>query len=78
MDASKVPAGERKPKRLSLKFKLFCYLGYDLGTLILAVASLLQGAPPERILFIYLENVVVMNFVFWYLFQTRDRSAGCS
>jgi hypothetical protein len=78
MDIPKVLATASRPKRLSLGFKLFCYLGYDLGTLILSVAFLLQGAPPERTLFIYLGNVIVMNFVFWMGFKSRDRGVPSS
>jgi|CZKF01.1.fsa_nt_gi hypothetical protein len=64
-----------KPKKLSLKFKLYCYLCYDIGNLLLSAINILQGAPPERTLFILVGNVVVMNFVFWYLFRASDRSA---
>jgi hypothetical protein len=64
-----------KPKKLSLKFKLFCYLGYDIANLLLSAINILQGAPPERTLFILVGNVVVMNFAFWCLFRARDRSA---
>jgi hypothetical protein len=65
-----------KPKKLSLKFKLLVYLGWNISTLLLSAINVLQGASPGMTLLIFLGNVVVMNFCFWYLFRARDRSVG--
>jgi hypothetical protein len=70
--------GGSKPKKLSLKFKLFCYLCYDLGNLFLSAISILQSAAPERTILILIGNLAFMNLVFWYLFRARDLSASNS
>lgn len=75
MESPKAHIGESKPKKLSIKFKLLVYIGWNLSTLFLTLCFLLQGDPPERTLFIFLGNVVTMNFVFWYLFRASDRAA---
>ena len=78
MDTPKEPEAERKPKKLSLKFKLLIYIGYDLQALFLSVIFLLQGASKERALFTFLGNVIIMNFVFWCGFKLRDRGVPAS
>ena len=78
MDTSEEPASKGKPKRLSLKFKLLIYIGYDLQALLFAVIFLLQGASKLRTLLTFLGNIIVMNFVFWCGFKLRDRGIPAS
>jgi hypothetical protein len=78
MDVPEVPAAERKPKKLSLKFKLLIYIGYDLQALFLSVIYLLQGGSKERTLLTLLGNVIIMNLVFWCGFKLRDRGIPAS
>jgi hypothetical protein len=72
--------GRAKPKKLSLKFKLFVYVGWNVATFLLAAIEFIQGYPTMTTIVIltYLGNVVLMNFIFWYLLRARDRSAGTS
>ena len=67
-----------KPQKISLKFKLLIYIGYDLQALFFSVIFLLQGASKLRVLLTFLGNVLIMNFVFWCAFKLRDRSVRAS
>ena len=78
MDAPESTAPDEKPKRLSLKFKLLIYIGYDVQALFFSVIFLLQGASRLRTLLTFLGNVIVMNFVFWCGFKLRDRGIPAS
>ena len=66
-----------KPKKLSLKLKMFVYIGWNVGTLLLAAINFIQSYPAgtTTTLLAYLGNVVTMNSIFWYAFRARDRSA---
>jgi hypothetical protein len=69
--------GEAKPKKLSLKFKLFVYIGWNVATFLLAVINIIQSYPADATVAVltYLGNVAIMNFIFWYAFRARDRRA---
>jgi len=68
---------EPKPKKLSLKLKLFVYTGWNVATLMFAAMNFIQSYPAgtTATLLIYLGNVATMNSIFWYAFRARDRSA---
>jgi hypothetical protein len=56
---------------------LFVYVGWNVATFLLAAIIFIQDYPAKAtiIALTYLGNVMVMNFCFWYLFRSRDRSA---
>ena len=70
---------EPKPKKLSLKLKLFVYIGWNVSTLLIAAINFIQNDPARTTtLLAYLGNVVIMNSIFWYAFRSRDRISSGS
>lgn len=68
-----------KPKKPSLKLKLFVYIGWNAATLMFAGINFIQNDPAgTTTLLAYLGNVVIMNSIFWYAFRTRDRISSGS
>jgi len=67
---------EAKPRKPSFKYKLFVYIGWNVGTFLWAAIEFIEGFPARstRIALVYLGNVAIMNFAFWHIFRTRDRS----
>lgn len=59
-------------KKLSVKFKILCYVASNLGSTLLAAIEFLQGASFGKTLIILVGSMVCMNLIFWYLFRVRD------
>jgi hypothetical protein len=59
-------------KKVSWKLKLFCYLGLNLGSLVLLAIDLLENAS-VRDCVASIAGLVFMNFLFWFMFRTKDK-----
>jgi hypothetical protein len=62
--------------KVSLKLKVFCYAGINLGILITSVGKLLDGASVQGSLIVYLASAASMNLLLWIMFRMKDKSGA--
>jgi hypothetical protein len=60
------------PRKISRKLKILCYLGLNIGGLVLLAAIALENAPVREVV-IGLASLGLMNFCFWYSFRMKER-----
>jgi hypothetical protein len=63
------------PKKITRKLRIFCYLGLNIGSLVLLAITALENASFLKLL-IGLTSLVFMNFCFWYMFRMKERGGN--
>jgi hypothetical protein len=67
---------ETKPKKVSVKVKIFCYVAVNVGIILTEGISALENrVSPERGLILFVASVAWVNFLFWFLFRMRDKNS---
>jgi hypothetical protein len=65
--------GEVEMKKFSTGLKVFCYLGWDISSLLLAATWVINGMSIRKTLIMLIGNIAFMNLLFWRTFRMRDK-----